>query len=68
MAGIAETCTHVAAMLFKLEAVVRCREMPTVTGQPAYWMIPSNMTKVGAEAGHRIFSQVLVTQHSTGEY
>lgn len=54
MAGIAETCTHVAAMLFKLEAVVRCREMPTVTGQPAYWMIPSNMTKVGAEAGHRI--------------
>ncbi|KAK9962094.1 hypothetical protein ABG768_019065 [Culter alburnus] len=54
MAGIAETCTHVAALLFKLEAVVRCRETTTVTGQPAYWMIPSNITKVGAEAGHRI--------------
>ncbi|XP_038137843.1 uncharacterized protein LOC119781440 [Cyprinodon tularosa] len=54
MAGIAETCTHVAAMLFKLEAVIRCRETVTVTGQPAYWMIPSNVSKVGAEAGHRI--------------
>ncbi|XP_038138263.1 uncharacterized protein LOC119781790 [Cyprinodon tularosa] len=54
MAGIAETCTHVAAMLFKLEAVIRCRETVTVTGQPAYWMIPSNISKVGAEAGHRI--------------
>lgn len=54
MAGIAETCTHVAALLFKLEAVVRCRETTTVTGQPAYWMIPSNITKVRAEVGHRI--------------
>lgn len=54
MAGIAETSTHVAALLFKLEAVVRCRETTTVTGQPAYWMIPSNITKVRAEVGHRI--------------
>lgn len=38
-------------MLFKLEAVVRCRETVTVTGKPAYWMIPS---KVEAEAGYTI--------------
>lgn len=24
------------------------------TGKPAYWMIPSNVTKVGAEAGYKI--------------
>ncbi|XP_038128927.1 uncharacterized protein LOC119775105 [Cyprinodon tularosa] len=54
MAGIAETCTHVAAMLFKLEATIRCREKTTVTGEPAYWMIPNNINKVGAEVGHKI--------------
>ncbi len=54
MAGIAETCTHVAALLFKLEALVRCIETTTVTGRPTYWMIPCNITNVGTEAGHRI--------------
>ncbi|XP_029970096.1 uncharacterized protein LOC115404883 isoform X4 [Salarias fasciatus] len=42
-AGTAETCTHVAAMLFKLEAVVRYRDM-----------IPSSIRKVGPEVGHKI--------------
>ena len=40
MAGLAETCTHVAALLFKVKAIVRVRERTTVTGEAAYWMIP----------------------------
>lgn len=54
MAGIGESCTHVAAMLFKLEVIVRCRETVTVTGRPAYWMIPGNLSKVEPEPGYKI--------------
>lgn len=54
MAGIGESCKHVAAMLFKLEAVVRCRETVTVTGRPAYWMIPGNLSKVEPQPGYKI--------------
>ncbi|XP_035981353.1 uncharacterized protein LOC118556891 [Fundulus heteroclitus] len=54
MAGIGESCTHVAAMLFKLEVIVRCRETVTVTGRPAYWMIPGNLSKVVPEPGYKI--------------
>lgn len=46
MAGLGETCTHVGAVLFKIEAVVRIRERTTVTGVPAYWMIPNSIDKV----------------------
>ena len=54
MAGLAETCTHVGALLFKIEAVVRVREKATVTGVPAYWMIPSSVNKVLPEVGFKI--------------
>ena len=47
VAGLAETCTHVAALLFKIEAVVRVRQRTTVTGVAAYWMLPSSVDKVG---------------------
>ena len=47
VAGLGETCTHVAALLFKTEAVVRARERTTVTGKPAYWMLPGSVDKVG---------------------
>ncbi|KAK7095042.1 uncharacterized protein [Littorina saxatilis] len=46
MAGLGETFTHVGALLFKLEFVCRIREKTTVTGVPAYWMIPSGLDKV----------------------
>ena len=54
MAGLAETCTHVGTLLFKIEAVVRVREKETVTGVPAYWMIPSSVNKVLTEVGFKI--------------
>lgn len=33
VAGVGETCTHVGALLFKVDAIVRCREKTTVTGK-----------------------------------
>ncbi|WAR27015.1 hypothetical protein MAR_012719 [Mya arenaria] len=35
MAGLGETCTHVASLLFCIEAVVKLRESRTVTEVPA---------------------------------
>ena len=37
-----------------LEAVVRVREKATVTGVPAYWMIPSSVNNVLPEVGFKI--------------
>ena len=54
IAGLGETCTHVGVLLFKIEAVVRIREKPTVTGVPAYWVVPTGINKVEPEVGHRI--------------
>ena len=54
MAGLAETCTHVGALLFKIEAVVRVREKATATGVPAYWIIPSSVNNVLPEVGFKI--------------
>lgn len=45
MAGIAESCTHVGAVL---------RGTKTVTDVPAYWMMPANVEKVQAEVGYKI--------------
>ena len=41
MAGLRETCTHVAALLFAIKANVWTREVKTVTQEKAYWMLPS---------------------------
>ncbi|KAL2077859.1 hypothetical protein ACEWY4_027363 [Coilia grayii] len=54
MAGVAESCTHVGALLFKVEASVRLKEQATVTDEPAYWMLPGNINKVHPEVGHKI--------------
>lgn len=54
MAGIAETCTHVAALLFKADAMVQMRERKTVTDEFAYWMLPGSVDKVRPEVGYKI--------------
>ncbi|KAL4008418.1 hypothetical protein ACER0C_002270 [Sarotherodon galilaeus] len=54
MAGVAETCTHVAALLFKVEATVRIRGIRTVTDEPAYWVLPRNMTRIQPKVAHNI--------------
>lgn len=41
MAGLGETCTHVAACLFFLEAAARHEESTTCTGKPCQWNMPA---------------------------
>ncbi|XP_049459045.1 uncharacterized protein LOC125905196 [Epinephelus fuscoguttatus] len=54
MAGVGETCTHIGALLFKVEATVWCREVKTVRDKPAYWILPGNVNKVHAAESHHI--------------
>lgn len=47
MAGLGETCSHIAAILFYLEAVVRLRgTKPTCTEEKCQWLIPSYLKSV----------------------
>lgn len=41
MAGLGEACTHVAAVLFFLEAKVRITGQPTCTEQSCQWILPA---------------------------
>lgn len=41
IAGLSESCSHVAALLFYVEDLVRKTERKTVTDMPAYWTAPS---------------------------
>lgn len=54
MAGFAESCTHVRALLFRTEAAVRIRGNKTVTDVPAYWMMLSIIHRVQGEEAHKI--------------
>ena len=44
MAGLGEVCTHVAAVLFYLEALHRIEEVQTCTQQQCGWIVPSAST------------------------
>lgn len=46
MAGIGEICSHVAALLFAVEAAVKIRDSKTVTETKSYWLLPSSVKKV----------------------
>lgn len=46
MAGLGETCTHVAALLFLIEETVKLRDSKTVTQEKAYWLLPTALSKV----------------------
>lgn len=41
MAGLAETCSHIAAILYWLETAVRVRNTTSCTSQPNTWLPPS---------------------------
>uniref|UniRef100_A0A3P9BEC3 HAT C-terminal dimerisation domain-containing protein n=1 Tax=Maylandia zebra TaxID=106582 RepID=A0A3P9BEC3_9CICH len=45
-AGVGETCTHVTALLFNVEATVRICGTRSVTDEPAHWVLLGNMTKI----------------------
>ena len=40
MAGLGESCSHVAALLFTVDTMVKVRDSTTVTQKPAYWKQP----------------------------
>lgn len=46
MAGIGESCSHVASVLWALESGVRIRDSMTVTQKKAYWVIPGAIKSV----------------------
>lgn len=54
MAGVAESCTHAGALLFKVEATVIIRGTKTVTDVPAYSVLPSSLSKIKPEVGYMI--------------
>ena len=39
MAGLGEACTHIATLLFAIDATVKMRDSKTVTQEPAYWLL-----------------------------
>lgn len=45
MAGLGESCTRMAAMLFSIEATVKIREAHTVTDSKSYWL-PTSVKRV----------------------
>ena len=46
MAGLGESCTHVASLLFAIESGVHIRDSMTVTQKKAYWVIPTGVKVV----------------------
>lgn len=46
MAGVGETCTHVGALCFTIDAYTRTREKATCTGVKAYWKVPQGVKAV----------------------
>ena len=41
MAGLGESCSHVGALLFYVDATVRIRDSKTITQEKAYWLLPT---------------------------
>jgi hypothetical protein len=46
MAGLGESCSHVASLLWAIESGVRARDSLTVTQKKAYWVIPKAIKEV----------------------
>lgn len=46
MAGLGESCSHIASLLWAVESGVRIRDSMTVTPKKAYWVIPNGIKEV----------------------
>ena len=46
VAGLRDTCSHVASLLWAIEAGVRMRDSMTVTQKKAYWILPPSLKDV----------------------
>ncbi|XP_057708134.1 uncharacterized protein LOC130926863 [Corythoichthys intestinalis] len=48
MAGLSESCSHVGAVLFSIEAGVKMRDTASCTSEQCKWLIPSHVKKISA--------------------
>lgn len=48
MAGLSESCSHVGAVLFSIEAGVKMRETPSCTSEQCKWVMPPHVKKIAA--------------------
>ena len=46
MAGLGESCSHIATLLWAIEAGVQVRSSITVTQKKAYWVLPTPVKDV----------------------
>ena len=46
MAGLGESCSHVASLLWAIEAGCKRRDSLTVTDKKAYWVLPTSVKTV----------------------
>ena len=54
MAGLAESCTHIAAILFWIDTKVIMLKSKTVTDEKSYWLVPTNMTHLEPQEAFKI--------------
>ena len=56
MAGLAESCTHIAAIFFWIDIKVRMLKSKTVTDEKSYWLVPTNMTHLEPQELSKLIS------------
>ena len=62
MAGLGEVCSHIGAILFIVGQQPRKKDSVTVTGEKAYWVLPSNQ-----EVTYKEFSDIDFSCPNTSE-
>ena len=76
MAGLGESCSHVASLLFAIESGVQIRESMTVTQKSAYWVMRTGvkavqyarvreMDFIGKKRSATMMKSCVFRQHST---
>ena len=68
MAGLGESCSHVASLLWAIEAGSKRRDSLTVTEKKAYWVLPSAVKSVPYEPIKNIkFTKETMSPSSTAQ-
>ena len=68
VAGLGETCTHIATLLFAVDTTVKIRESKTVTQEPAYWLQPATHRQIRyREVGEIDFTSAMTKKKQLDE-
>ena len=46
MVGLGKSCSHIASLLWAIEAECKCTDSLTVTDKKAYWVLPASVKTV----------------------